>query len=217
MSARLRPELEPVPQLMRKLRVARGYPVPWFVGWVNGEPEFRSADVEKLALAIRDRLCWVCGNRLAKDMTFVIGPMCGVNRTSAEPPSHLICGRWSARNCPFLSRPHAHRRDNDKPDGIVELKDGPGFAIKRNPGVTLLWTTRKYTRFSDGKGGMLFHTCEPLAVEWWAEGRPATRAQVEASITSGLPALEKLADQQAGARGMLAVKVKQLQRYLPLV
>jgi hypothetical protein len=35
--------------------------------------------------------------------SFVVGPMCGINRNSAEPPSHKECAQWSARNCPFLS------------------------------------------------------------------------------------------------------------------
>ena len=30
-----RPELEPLPDRMKRLPVHRGYPVPWFVEWVR--------------------------------------------------------------------------------------------------------------------------------------------------------------------------------------
>lgn len=146
----LRPDLEPLPDRMKGLSVSRGYPVPWFVAWRDGEPEFRCMDPEKLVLAIRCKRCWVCGGVLGKFMTFVVGPMCGINRTSAEPPCHRECAQWSARNCPFLSKPQMDRRENDLPENIVEA---PGFAIRRNPGVTLLWTTKGYTLFGDGRGG----------------------------------------------------------------
>lgn len=91
-----RPDLEAPPDRIRKLAIYRGFPVPWFVDWVPASqdggtvliPEFRAMDGEKLVAAINQRLCWVCGEGLGKFMTFVAGPMCGINRTSAEPPSH---------------------------------------------------------------------------------------------------------------------------------
>jgi len=112
--------LEPLPDRMKSLPVHRGYPVPWFVEWIDGVPEFRAMDFSKWQRAIRDKLCWVCGTPLEKKfVTFVAGPMCGINRTSAEPPCHLICAQWSARNCPFLSKPQMTRRENDLPEGGV--------------------------------------------------------------------------------------------------
>jgi hypothetical protein len=39
---RLRPELTELPLRMRGLPLdERGYPVPWFVAWIDGKPEFR--------------------------------------------------------------------------------------------------------------------------------------------------------------------------------
>lgn len=201
--SKYRPDLETPTQRIAPLPVHRGYPVPWFVGWVNGEPEFRAMDGEKFVRAIRERLCWVCGQTIGSYgkrephpvYTFVAGPMCGINRTSAEPPCHLECARWSARNCPFLSKPHMVRRENDLPDHM----ESPGHSIRRNPGVSLLWSTAKYRPFSDGKGGTLLNMGEPTALEWWAEGKAATRAQVVASVESGLPILMEIARQEAGA------------------
>lgn len=192
----LRQDMPPLPKRIAALPVGRnGYPVPWFVAWQDGEPEFRAMDGEKLRLAIKERRCWVCGEPVGREMTFVIGPMCAVNRTSAEPPSHAECADFSARACPFLSRPQMRRREAGMPDLAV---DAPGFAIKRNPGVTCLWTTRDYTVFRKGSG-VLFKIGDPVKERWYAEGRAASRAEVAASTDSGLPALRELAERESPA------------------
>ena len=35
----------------------------------------------------------------------------------------------------------------------------------------------------------MIHVHNPEAVEWWAEGRPATRAEVAHSVDTGIPLL----------------------------
>lgn len=193
-TAPLKPGLEPLPPGMAHLPISsRGYPVPWFVSWIKGEPEFRAADANKLHLAIRDKLCWVCGRKLGRFLVFVVGPMCGVNRTSAEPPCHLDCARYSAKNCPFLTKPQMTRREDETFNNESLVEHAPGIALSRNPGVTLLWATRAYD-LMNVPNGVLFCLGEPTSVEWWSEGQKATRDQVVASVTSGLPHLEQLAN-----------------------
>jgi hypothetical protein len=226
----LRKELEALPARMQTLPLdARGYPVPWFVSWEHGVPEFRAMDGAKLRRAIRDRLCWVCGHPLGRYLAFVVGPMCGINRTSAEPPSHLECAEWSARNCPFLSRPHMVRREDDTINDEALLKQSDGFALSRNPGVTLVWITRHYNTFRGpgpivaGKptgatlGKMLFEMGEPSRVLFYAAGRPATRAEVVASVESGLPALSEMAELQRdqGAPAALLAMKTQFEAWYP--
>jgi hypothetical protein len=61
----LRSELEALPSRMLSLPVDdRGYVVPWFVDWIDGKPEFRAMNPEKWIRAIKNKLCWVCGERL---------------------------------------------------------------------------------------------------------------------------------------------------------
>lgn len=212
----VRPELEALPPRLKKVPVdARGYPVPWFVAWVNGQPEFRAMDAEKFRSAVRLRLCWVCGERLGAHLTFVIGPMCGINRTTSEPPCHHECAAWSARNCPFLTRPHMVRRE----DGLSrELrKEVAGVGLERNPGVVLLWTTRTYTVFNDGHGKPLIRVGDPERVEWMAEGRAATREEVAASVDSGLPLLEAACGQEVGFARQDAARDELRRRHVALV
>jgi len=119
---------------------------------------------------------------------FVIGPMCAVNRISAEPPSHPDCARFAATACPFLTRPMAKRRP------MEGQRDPPaGLMIERNPGVTLVWHCRAY-RTLRVDGGILVKIGSPHRLEWFAEGRPATRAEVLESVRTGEPILRRQAE-----------------------
>jgi hypothetical protein len=187
----------PLPESMRSLPVdGRGFPVPWFVEWTDGVPDFRVIDWRKLRAAVREHRCWVCGGKLGRLKVSPIGPMCVVNRVSAEPPSHPQCARYSARACPFLANPRMRRNERDLP----EEKFVPGLMVERNPGVTALWSSLRYSKPVDvsdmpiGNGGVLFQLGPLEHVEWWAHGRPATQAECRESLESGLPRLREIAE-----------------------
>jgi hypothetical protein len=158
--------------------------VPWFVGYVDGKPDFRTMDGEKLGIAVRHKRCWMCGQPLGKHLTFSIGPMCAVNRNIAEPPSHLSCAEYAVKACPFLTQPRMKRNEKDKPEGHIA-----GVGLKRNPGVTVLGTTLSYRVYRAPNGGALFEIGNPDHVEYYAEGRKATRQEILASMESGKPLL----------------------------
>ena len=176
-----------LPERMRRLPVDhRGFPVPWFVAWQDGAPFFPAMDHEKFIRAWDHGLCWVCGQPTGRFRTFVIGPMCAVNLTSSEPPCHIECARFSARRCPFLANPRMQRVPVKK---WTQGRANPaGEMIERNPGVALVWTTRNPRRFRV-PDGHLFDIGDPKEIEWYTYGREATRAEVLASIETGLPSL----------------------------
>src|SRR5678815_2221761 len=193
----------------------RGFPVPWFIEWIDGEPDFRVADSRKLRLAVKQKRCWICGGKLGRMLAFVIGPMCGVNRISSEPPSHPQCAAFAAEACRFLSRPLAKR----PPTGALERKFGtagemPGVPLLHNPGVTLVWWTLRY-KISDANPGILFHIGPPERAQWFREGRQATRQEVLDGIEIGLPNLLDLAEAESPA-AVLEVH-HSLQRLFPLI
>lgn len=185
---KVRPELPPLTDRIATLPVDdRGYPIPFFVDYLDGKPEFRAMDGRKWVRCVKERLCWVCGQKLGKHLAFLIGPMCALNRTTSEPPSHLECAQWSAKACPFLTRPNMVRREDELTEELE--KNVAGVAIKRNPGAMAIWVTQNYSTFSDGRGGRLIQIGDPEQVTWWREGRQATRAEVLHSIDTGMPSL----------------------------
>lgn len=194
----LRPNMPPLPRRMLKLPVEeRGYPVPWFVQWIGGKPDFRVMDATKRVRAVNQKLCWLCGEPLGQYMAFLIGPMCAINEISAEPPSHRDCARFAVKACPFLAMPKMVRRESGLPaDWSDEVG---GVMLKRNPGVTLLWITKGYRVIKDGAGFVL-HIGKPCDVAWYKEGRFATRAEAQQSIESGLPALQEPLEAETDAK-----------------
>jgi hypothetical protein len=181
------------PARIRRLKLdRRGFPVPWFVAWIDGVADHRIIDAGKMEPAIKQRLCWTCGEPLGKTYAFTIGPMCAVNRVISEPPSHRECAEYAVAACPFLSRPEAHRRTAGMPD--VDLSPAAGDGLKRNPGIICLWVTRSFAPFrvpasTNAYPGILFDLGEPIETVWYAEGRPASHMEVVSSLYSGLSSL----------------------------
>lgn len=188
----LRADLPPVPGRMKRLPIdGRGYPVPWFVAWFDGRPEFRVADMEKAVKARRHGCCWICGDHTGKVRTFVIGPMCAVNRVTSEPPCHAECAKFAVMACPFLTMPRARRRDSNLPTGVTE----PAGMIARNPGVSCLWTTNRF-HVINGGNSLLYQLGDPSRIEFYSQKRQATREEVLASIDSGMPILRRMAEDE---------------------
>jgi hypothetical protein len=187
------PELPP--RIARLAKDSRGYPVPAFIQWMKdgepadkdapgAQPDFRIARSEFRARAFKQGLCWICGELMGVHRVYVIGPMCVVNRTTSEPASHRACAEFAAEACPFLVRPRMKRL----PENGVEHASPGGLMIERNPGCVALYETREAKAFK-AEGGWLIKLGKPDRIDWVAEGRRATRAEIEASIDSGYPIL----------------------------
>lgn len=211
-----------IPDRIKKLPVMRGFAVPYFVGHhpETRERDFRIADTGKLRDCIINKRCWVCGEGMGRNKSFVTGPMCCMTRTSAEPPSHHECAVYSAQACPFLTRPNMKRRQHEEIKGMAN-ESTPGEMIERNPGVCAVWTTTGYELFRDGRGGTLIRMGDPEKVEWFAMGRPATRAEVIESIHTGIPILrgmcdkEETAEDRAASHRQLDAMRAELEGWLP--
>lgn len=211
MTYALKPDLPPLPERMRRLRVdARGWPIPHFVPWVNGEPDFIHGDEKKLADCLRHGRCWICGDILGARRTYVIGPMCAINRVTSEPGSHRDCAIFAATACPFLTRPKMRRADRT-------TGKAAGIMSPRNPGVALLWTTRTFEtrRPPVGGDGLLVLLGPPDNLLWYAEGRPATRAEVLESIEGGYPELIALCNGVDEELADLAERRAEVMKLLP--
>lgn len=183
----------------------KSFIVPWFVAKMpDGRFDFRVIRPGGVRKALERKTCWLCGKPLThKFFTFVIGPMCTVNRISSEPPSHAECALYAATICPFLSNPKMRRSPRGLPDGTQEMA---GVGIARNPGVTALWTTKSFKKLrveaneeAGANAGILFQLGDPERVLWYCEGRPAGRKEVEEAFDAGFPTLMEVAMKEGRA------------------
>jgi hypothetical protein len=210
----------PLPDNMRELPVSRqGYPVPFFVARETAPDwDFRVVRPDTFVKCVRQHLCWICGQTMGTKKAFVVGPMCVITRTSAEPPCHLSCAEYAAIACPFLAQPRMKRNEVDLPEGH-QLPAGE--AIMRNPGVSAVLVTRGLKIFNDGNGRALVQMGRPDEVKWYAQRRAATRKEVMDSIESGLPLLfeqcqnEKSAMDKVNAHRELSQRVTETMRWVP--
>lgn len=211
----LRPGLPQLPDRIKKLPIdSRGYPIPWFVETLpDGRRDFRIASASKRIRAVKERLCWICGDKLGRHIAFLIGPMCAVNRNTSEPGSHRDCAIFAATACPFLTLPQAQYRRANLPEGCK----GQPHSLPGNPGACCLWITSEFKPYkTGGPGDWLIRLGEPSEVLWYCEGKPATREQIQKSIDERIHFLEEAA-QQDGPEGkaMLSQYVERAMKYLP--
>jgi hypothetical protein len=211
--------LDGIPARMARLPLdARGYPVPKFVEWIDGKPDFRVMKAGHFAACIQRKLCWICGEPLGRWMCFVIGPTGSVHHVSSEPPSHRECGTFAVKTCPFLVFPNRQRDDHDLP---VDATTAATTAD--NPGATALWVTDNYRTFNPPSGsetlfggGVLFNIGPAREVEWWARGRRATREEVLASFDKGIAQLREDAKKHgAEAERSIEKRVTEAIRLVP--
>ncbi len=214
-----------LPSRIRALpRDRHGRPIPWFVATLaSGERDFRIAGGDRRTIAVRQRLCWVCGQPLPKRFVFALGPMCAINRVTGEPPVHDVCGVYSMQACPFLATPQMTRRTRGMPAG-EDLVGPAGLHAEGNPGGAILWTTTTYTPIQLpigglGRAGMLFRVGAPAAVSWWHQGRPATRDEATALLDSALGKLRAEAARDrdpSAAQALLDKQYAAARRLLPI-
>jgi hypothetical protein len=190
----------------------RGYPLPWFIHQTPTAHDFRIVGAGKLEQALKLNLCWVCGHSLGRNKSFVIGPMCSINRVSAEPPSHYSCAVYAAKVCPFLSKPRMRRNEKGLPDEVVSPA---GTMLLHNPGVTCIWLTRDF-RLMPVDNGVLLRIGEPLEVRWLCQGREATRGEVVSAIDKGLRILlDEAREEGQDAVNALLQSLDRVRQYLP--
>jgi hypothetical protein len=194
-------------------RDRRGYPVPWFVKWYDGQPDFRVIDTPKWGRAVAGRRCWVCGEKLTRYLAWCLGPMCVLNRISSEPPAHKGCALFAAKYCPFLSNPRMHRQDHNLPSPDL-LVDPAGIHFEGNPGICVVWIALDYEVFA-APGGQLIQLGEPVEVRWFQSGERASPDAATEALRAGFQKLGQLATTDED-HGILAEYLARAERWLPL-
>jgi hypothetical protein len=184
-----------MPDRVRRLPQWGNLPVPFFVAWFKdgkqvpphrrgheGKPDFRVISTDALAMCVRHRRCWICGDRLGALVVFVTGPMSVLQRGSAEPPSHRACAEYAVQVCPFMVDPDAGKSYRATPPGTKTDPTLAGY----NPGVVATYVTREWQTHDNPARGVDFLLGPPISISWWRQGRPASRLDVLIGMKGGI-------------------------------
>jgi hypothetical protein len=166
-----------VPERLRALpRDRRGYPIFANVMPPGGVPadgrvDFRvpadgRVDFRVLSIATfldhcERRLCGLCGQRLARKLAFLGGPMCVQRRVFGDGPMHYACAQYARQVCPFLVNA----------DRQYDLRTPDGY--QRDPNVILTKPARLVLFLTDdclllpAPGGKPICIVKPGTAEWY--------------------------------------------------
>ena len=186
---------------------------PSTASWASIKCHSRSMPTsDGIAVFMQLGRCWLCGTQRGRFQSYVIGPMCAINRVSGEPGSHLACAEYAVRACPFMVNPDRHRGEAHIPEGAYMSE----YHNPANPGVNLIWTSRNGHPMRAPNGNVLFDIGHPEHVEWYCRGRPATHTESMNALLRGAAFLREQAQQEGDdARLALEAQIPVAMRLVP--
>lgn len=151
-----------IPKELSHLKIdSRGYPIPYFVSEINGKPEFRFIQPERLEMIISRKVCHICGKKLPDDFFyFISGPMGLQNRISTDAAMHRVCAEFSLRACPHMYLQRAERRDNDE---LAKTIDKERAIIVDKPDTLFLVKCDKFKRINEE--GRMYIRYRPVSTQ----------------------------------------------------
>jgi hypothetical protein len=131
-----------IPDRLKNLKLDdRGFPIPFFVAWVDGKPDFRLLDPDKQRMCAEQHKCAICGTRMRDVYYFLGGPLTCKNQYSTDPAMHRECAEFSLRACPHMFFQKAER--NERGSVYQHSKKNP-FLIADKPDELYLIKASKY-------------------------------------------------------------------------
>lgn len=107
----------PIQRAISRLKTFAGMPVPAFIKWVDGKPNFRQIDEQQYMRHYQYRLCAICGTKLGLSCYWLGGEACMASHEFINGAMHRECAELSIRWCPFLNK--------TKPTYRGDLKGAP--------------------------------------------------------------------------------------------
>ena len=143
-----------IPSFLAHLKVdGRGYPIPFFVGYIDGKPDFRLLDAKKQVICFEQKLCSVCGKKLFKDSLFFIsGPQGLSNAISTDPGMHRDCAEYSMKFCPHLYFEKSERRETGEVYQLAKMNTDQAVIVAK-PNELFVIKADKYWKVPNPQGG----------------------------------------------------------------
>lgn len=158
-----------LPHWMRSLPVHNGYPVPYFAAIVDDAPDPRVTDPRKSRSCAKNRICWVCGQKLLSTCVFIGGPISTANLTYSDGPMHEECSTFALMVCPYLAVTKRDRRSDDLEGRMAQSE----FSSMEKPERFGQLFCKGFVTRPDSGLGLLFLPVKSAVekVVWWKDGK----------------------------------------------
>jgi len=97
-----------IPKFLEHLKTFGEYPVPFVQQWIDGKPDFRVIDPNKVEECVEGKLCAICGRKLGEYCWFIGSDECKEAHMFLDAWMHEECAEFASKTCPFVS---GKRRD----------------------------------------------------------------------------------------------------------
>lgn len=156
----------PIPKQMSHLPLDdRGYPIPRFAAERGGEADFRLIDARKMARAVQEGRCAVCGKKLDFYKYIITGPLGYRNRAVTDPAMHEACARYSLKACPHLAMKNAQRREAGLKEAGAYTDDPLHVKEKPDHVALVCIKSQRLEWISAAKRPVIIF--DPVDVEWY--------------------------------------------------
>lgn len=114
----------------------RKLPIPFITTiFEDGTGDFSRINPAQVELAVKLRLCGVCGQHVGHWIAFLGGPYSASdNGAYTEPGLHEECAEWALKLCPYMLRQRVpYRGEPQEPVGVLTLygdKQDDGFVMQ---------------------------------------------------------------------------------------
>jgi hypothetical protein len=128
-----------IPKFLSHLKTYGGYPVPFVQIWIDGKPDFRVIDPEKVRQCVNKKLCAICGVKLGEFCFFIGSDLCKANHLFTDPAMHGPCAEFATRSCAFLSGKKPEYSNRPVAESVVRVEE---MAASTRPKNMYVFTTR---------------------------------------------------------------------------
>jgi hypothetical protein len=121
--------------------------------WIDGKPDFRVIDPDRVEECVNQKLCAICGHRLSEFCWFIGGEACKEKHLFLDAPMHEECAKFASRTCPFVrgDREQYSTRPVD-PDKTRTIE----IMLKTRPKMFLFKTRTKQVQVERTEEGIIF-------------------------------------------------------------
>lgn len=165
-------------RLAARPRDRRGYPIPWTVKLdLEGRPDFRVIDTEKVAIAVGLKRCAMCGEALGRHLAFIGGPVSFKTRLFTDMPMHKDCALYAIQVCPWLAAPNMRYAGSlPQLSGSVTVAHTSEM-VEERPERFFIGTTKCCHLVRTPAGSVVMQADPWEWHEWWRYGKRVDAAE----------------------------------------